>query len=307
MDRHTLRILAERQHGALRLQQLAALGFDDEAVVRMLRRKELERVGNLVVRLCGSPSTLHQRAWIAVLDAGGDGGISHHSAAALWTIPGFAPEPWHILRPRRKKDPEPYLAVVHETRRIPAHHLVLLDGVPVTTPARTLFDLASAAAVHPKRLERALDTAWAKGLVTPRSLDRMLGELAGRGRRGIALMRALLDARREDGRPPESGLEQRLQSILQNAGLTGFERQVVLGDEDEPIGRVDFVHLPAKVVLEVDSIRFHTAPLDAAADAARDHRLIAAGWTIVRITEFEVWHRPEQVVRRILAALRPAA
>jgi hypothetical protein len=266
MDRHGLRILAERQHGALRLEQARHFGLDDATVARMVERGEAEPIGELVLRLRGAPRTREQRAMVAVLDAGRGAVISHDSAAALWAIPGFAPEPWQVLRPRRKKDPQPYLATIHETRRLPAHHVVRLDGIPLTSPVRTIFDLANLGRIHPGRIERALDTAMAKGLVGPRALQAMLHDLGGRGRRGTTLLRSLAEARGPGDRPPESGLEHRVQAILAKAGITGFERQVVVGDEVEPIGRVDFAHLTAGVVLEVDSSRFHDALLDQEAD-----------------------------------------
>jgi very-short-patch-repair endonuclease len=307
MDRHGLRILAERQHGALRLEQARHFGLDDATVARMVERGEAEPIGELVLRLRGAPRTREQRAMVAVLDAGQGAVISHDSAAALWAIPGFAPEPWQVLRPRRKKDPQPYLATIHETRRLPAHHVVRLDGIPLTSPVRTIFDLANLGRIHPGRIERALDTAMAKGLVGPRALQAMLHDLGGRGRRGTTLLRSLAEARGPGDLPPESGLEHRVQAILAKAGITGFERQVVVGDEVEPIGRVDFAHLTAGVVLEVDSSRFHDALLDQEADKRRDARITAGGWRIVRVTEFEVWHRPDIVVFKVLEALRRAA
>lgn len=307
MDRHGLRILAEQQHGALRLEQARHFGVDDATVARMVARGEVERVGRLVLRLRGAPPTLEQRAMIAVLDAGPGAVISHDSAAALWAIPGFAPEPWQVLRRRRKKDPHPYLATIHETRRLPDYHVVRLDGIPLTSPVRTVFDLANLGRVHPGRIERALDTVMAKGLVGPRALQGMLHDLGGRGRRGTVLLRTLAEARGPGYRPPESGLEHRVQAILAKAGITGFERQVVVGDEVEPIGRVDFVHLAAGVVLEVDSSRFHDALVDQTADRLRGDRITGAGWRLVRVTEFEVWHRPDIVIAKVLDALRLAA
>ncbi len=273
----------------------------------MVERGEVERIRELVLRLRGAPPTLQQRAMVAVLDAGPGAVISHDSAAALWAIPGFAPEPWQVLRPRRKKDPHPYLAQIHEARRLPEHHVVRLDGIPVTSPVRTIFDLANLGRIHPGRIERALDTAFAKGLVGPRAMQAMLDDLGGRGRRGIALLRCLAETRGPGYRPPESGLEHRVQMILAKAGITGFERQVVVGNEVEPIGRADFVHLTAGVVLEVDSSRFHGALLDQEADRRRDQRLSRNGWRVVRVTEFDVWHRPDRVVQKVLDALRRAA
>ncbi|HWI04368.1 MAG TPA: DUF559 domain-containing protein [Acidimicrobiales bacterium] len=55
-------------------------------------------------------------------------------------------------------------------------------------------------------------------------------------------------------------------------------------------------------ILAIDSDLHHTSLLDKAADADRDAALAAAGYTVVRIKEHEVWHRPDEVVRRLLAS-----
>ncbi len=122
-----------------------------------------------------------------------------------------------------------------------ADTVVRLREVPITTPARTIFDLASLAHLHPGRVARALDAMWAARLVDHRSLTQMLEHLQGKGRPGIRLMRTLLAERGEGYVPAESSLERRFLAVCERFGIVGFDRQVLLGD-DQPIGRVDFVH-----------------------------------------------------------------
>ena len=76
--------------------------------------------------------------------------------------------------------------------------------------------------------------------------------------------------------------------------------KIVLAGEDW-VGRVDFVDPERRRVIEIDSELHHTSLLDRAADARRDAAMADAGYQVVRIREHDVWHRPEEVVRRLLA------
>ncbi len=275
----------------------------------MTANGEVALVSTTVARFVAAPSTPAQRALAGVLDAGQGSVLSHETAASWWGLPGFAAEPIQVTRARHRKDPLSALAELHEPRRLFPHHVVRLDGVPLTTPARTVFDLANLRRIHPGRIERALDTAWARRLVGPVGLRQVLRDLQGRGRRGIPLMRGLLDARGTGYRPPESGLEARFERILRDAGISGFERQVVLGGEGEPIGRVDYVHQRALLVVEIDSDRFHTSLSDQRHDERRTAALQALGYTVLRVSEREVWHAPAALVARLrpyLPCLAPA-
>ena len=138
---------------------------------------------------------------------------------------------------------------------------------------------------HPLRVERALDTMWARRLVDAAQLADVVADLAQRGRKGSTLMRELLAARDIEYRAPESRLERRFMSIIDGAGDEAFERQVQLGDDRGPIGRVDFLDRRRRLVVETDSDRYHSSPSDRAADARRDARLSRAGFEVLRIDE----------------------
>jgi len=296
MGTHPLTELAEQQHGLLRLDQARGLDLGSRLLADT-RAGRWEPVTPVVYRLRGCPRTPLQAAMAAVLDVAAHGAaLSHQSAAALWQLPGFPLAPHHVTLLRKASDRGRRPYVLHEPRLLRPSHVMRKDGIPVTTPARTLFDLASRREVHDRRLERALDTAWAAGLVRPESLERMLGHLARKGRPGIVRMRALLAARTDQPRPVASGLEARFESLCRKAGVEGFQRQVDLGDEHEWIGRVDYVNHDLAAVVEIDGDRFHTSPLDLAADKARDERLARAGYRVERIDEFTVWHRPDDVL-----------
>jgi very-short-patch-repair endonuclease len=180
-------------------------------------------------------------------------------------------------------------------------HVTTHDGIPVTTPARTLFDLA--AVIHPKRVERALETAWSNHLVDGHGMAAILDDLGKRGRTGTTVMREVLAERGPDYIPAESGLEGRFHDILRRDGQSPMERQVELGG-DRWLGRVDFFDRQAGVIVQIDSERYHGSLIDQRADQAQTAALEAAGFTVERVTDFEVWYCADEVAERIRAARR---
>jgi very-short-patch-repair endonuclease len=135
----------------------------------------------------------------------------------------------------------------------------------------------------------------------------MLKELKGRGRPGIQVMRELLATRGPDYVPQASGLEGRFREILRRDGQPPMDRQVDVGGE-EWLGRIDFIDRDAKLIVQIDSERYHEALIDKAADAAQTAALDEAGFEVQRYTDTQVFFRPYEVagpVRR--ARLRKPA
>jgi very-short-patch-repair endonuclease len=294
-----LRALAERQHGVITRKQAQELGATRQHLRRRLESRDWEPVTSKVIRLVGTRRTFRQRAMAAALDAGPDSAVSHESAAALWRLPGFLPGPLHVTQAVGRSGRASTLATLHRTCRLPEDHVSTVDGIPVTSPSRTVFDLAGV--LHPGRTERALDNALARRLTTMATLRTVTASLAAAGRGGSALMRRLLDARADGYVAPESGLEARFLSIVRAAGLPEPLRQRDLGGQGW-VGRVDFVYPDKRLVVEIDSGLHHSTLLDETADAKRDGALREAGYRVVRVGEQEVWHRPQEVVRRLLAS-----
>lgn len=300
-----MRAVVERQHGVMSRAQVRGLGASPEALQSRLRSPGWVRVSSRVIRLAGSQLTFRQRCMAAALDAGGGAAVSHEAAAALWGLPGFGTEDVHVSRPRTTTSRSSRLATVHEPRLLPDHHRTLLEGIPVTTVARTAFDLAGC--LHPLRTERALDNALARRLVDLETMRAVAIELLQHGRPGSALMRQLLADRGTGYIPPASGLEARFFALLVEAGMELPDRQVEVGGEAWT-GRVDFLYRPQRLVIEIDSDIHHTAKLDVESDRRRDETLRAGGFGVLRITEAQVWQRPHEAVALVRTALRvPAA
>jgi hypothetical protein len=258
----------------------------------------MPRPGLLV--LDGAPETPLQLASIAVAEAGPGAALSHSSAARLWELPTFRLLPLHVLVERGEKDPRSVrLANTHTTRLLPPNHVVEHLGIRVTSPVRTLFDLSAVLPLG--RLARALDDAWGGRLVRADPLFGCLDQLRGRGRGRVATMRLLLEERGADYVPPESNLERRFRRLLAADGQAPMSYQVELGG-DERIARVDAADRDAALVVQVDGDRHHTALLDVQRDQRQDAALRALGWTVLRLSEDDIWQRPEHVAAQVRAA-----
>lgn len=288
--------LAATQHGLVTYDQVRGLGLTENGLWHRVRYGRLLRVTRGIYRFPGGIDSARQRAMAAVLASGEGAAISHKSAAALDELPGFSIEPLTVSVSRHGRRSLAGVRI-EESLALPGHHVTVVDGIPCTTVARTLFDLCGDVAA--RRAERALDTALARKLVTLPELWRVLDELAEHGRAGTVLFRTLLTEREPDYVPPESELEARFLDLVERHALASPEQQVDLGDDDGWIGRVDFLFRGAGIVVEVDGAEFHDGLVDRRRDEARDERLTAAGWHVLRLKWDDVANRGAAVARAI--------
>lgn len=213
---------------------------------------------------------LSQRGrWMAAVLASGSGAVlSHRSAAALWGIRPTSRPSVEVTTPRRlhaRAGLHPHRAV------LPTDEVTVHDGIPTTTPARTLLDLA---AVDPRRtLERALDEAEVLRLPGPSELlDRYPR------RRGAATLRALLLTSRSPT-PTRTELEGKFLTFLDDWGI---DRPLINTIVD--IYEVDAVCPDARLIVELDGFATHGTRRGFERDRERDRRLTAAGWRVIRLT-----------------------
>jgi very-short-patch-repair endonuclease len=296
-----------RQGGAIHRRQLREHEVGHRRLAALLDRGELVAVGEHVFVAASAPATWQRRAWIELLGAAPGARLGFRTAAQLHRVGRFTTSDIDLLEPEEVWHRH-RAGTVHRTSWLPPHHLATVDGLPVTCLARTVFDLAALASVTRRRrglpwlteqqVARAMDDALARSLSLA-GLHRVLGEMGRRGRPGTALARRLVAERSEGYRGTESELEDLLEAVLVAAGVDLPVRQRGLGGAT-PVGRVDFVYLEARVVIEVDGRAHHTALLDADADRWRDLELSAAGFIVIRVTWRQLTLEPE----RFVAALR---
>jgi len=295
---------AAAQKGLILHSQARAVGLSNKAIRHRVDSGQWVRRARGLYAVAGADPTWQQALLAAVLAAGPRAAAAGRSAAALWRLPGFSVGPVELVSPYGTSHESP-LGKVRHSCFLPDHHLTTTDGVRVTRPARTLFDLA--AILGPKHVERTLDNAIAMRLTDVEQLRQLLAELGERRRTGTALMRRLLDERGEGYVAPESELEARFFELVDRAGLLRPDAQISLGDDESPVGRVDYVYRAPRAVIELDSRRHHSALLDLEADRRRDNRFGAMGLRVFRITWLQLTRRPDEVVALLRAVLRLAA
>lgn len=289
--------LAARQHGAISRRQLREAGLTSHAVRHAVASGRLAWMSPRVLVVPGAAPTSIQRVWAAALDSTG-GVVALQSALAVWGVPGWLLEPVHLLTTRSPHRGGRHLGVVHSTVRLSSDDIGEIDGLLVTTPVRTLVDMAGR--MRPGRIADLCDDLLRRRLMTTEQLHGAVADLPRRGGTGgCGLLRQLAAERPVGHRWTDSKLERRFEQVLERAGEPSFERQVDIGDDDGWIGRVDFADRRLKIVVEVQSERFHSSLSDRRRDAARIARLRAAGWVVLEITEEDLFRRPEVVVHQV--------
>jgi hypothetical protein len=167
--------------------------------------------------------------------------------------------------------------------------LAVHRGIPVTTVARTIVDLATE--LPERRLERAVNEADKLGLIDPETLRDALEDDAGVP--GVKPLRTLLD--RDTFRLSDQELEVLFRPLATAAGLPAPEtKRLVNGFE------VDFYWPDLGLVVETDGFRYHRTAIAQSRDALRDQTHTAAGLTTLRFSHHQVKYEPARV-RRVLA------
>jgi very-short-patch-repair endonuclease len=280
--------LAERQHGVVTRAQLLELGLTDQGLVRRTEDGRLHRVHQGVYAVGRRTLTSKGRFLAAVVSCGPAAALSYFSAAVLWgllreggpridvTVPGGGG--------RRRRG-----AVIIHRSALPDSDVTVRDGIRVTTPARTLIDLADV--LPRRRLERAFDEAA--------YLRLNLGGLrAIPGRRGRGVLQRVLEAHQPGSTRTRSALEERMLSLCRSFRLPTPEVNAVVDGY-----LVDFVWRDQRLIVETDGWQAHGTRTAFERDRRRDAALLAAGWRVLRITYRQLESDPAEVAARIRAAL----
>lgn len=298
-----LAAIAGDQNGVVALRQLQEIEITQRAASYRAERGRLHRVhrGTYAV---GHRSLDRVGALRAAVLACGEGAvISHGTAAAYWGLR----DPWPALvdvvvpcQAGRKID-----GVRCRRCRYPDRaEIVVARDVPLTTPMRTLVDLAGLLGSTP--LRRAVERAAVLKRLDMASLDDSLRH--AKGRRGIGTLRAIADEWRseDDGAPDlRSEFEARVLPRLTALGLPRpiCNKQLLLAEETLI---VDFLWERQRVVVETDGAETHATPVAFQRDRRRDQILAAAGYRVVRVTWEQAHRELQDVVARIGRTLAAA-
>lgn len=292
--------VAGKQHGALSRSQALACGISAWSVDRRVASGDFEVILPGVYGVVGAPKSWHQRLVAACLWAGQGSVCSHRSAAALWGLDGCQPDFVEITTPRRLRSDE---VLVHQSQ-LNDRDSTLIGSIPTTDVCRTLIDLGAVTA--PEVVESALDDALRRGLTSLRRLRWRLEQLGGRGRRGVAVLRTLLDERDPKAAPAESVLEARLIRLLRRARLPEPAKQHEVRERGRLLARVDLAYPDVRLAIEADGYRFHSGRVAWQRDLERRNALTSRGWRVIHVTWNDVTSNGDEIVAQIRRALGEA-
>lgn len=289
----SIRELAESQHGVVAWRQLIDLGLSEGLI------KSRIRAGQLIPLHRGVFAVGHRRVdirgrWLAaVLACGPSAVLSYASAAQLWDMRGSR-GPIEVTRPSGHR--RPHGVRLHQTRSLPPEHIVVATGIPVTTPERTALDLA--ARLDARQMERLLVAGDRAKRIRWQELDRVIE--AGVGRKGRAMLRRVflrVSPRAVDAR---SNPEIDFLALCREANLPEPEVNVLVE------GRlVDFFWPKERLVIELDTYRFHSDRRSFEKDHKSTVALMAAGYKVLRPTDEMLESDPRPLLNLVRDSLHP--
>lgn len=233
----------------------------------------------------------------AVLACGPGAVLSHRSAALLHGILDDSRDRVDVIAPnRRGRAPRGISA--HRDGTLTSTDRRVIDGIPCTSLARTLLDIAATEstatlrfAVTQAEVEEVFDLAEVVELLR-----------RSRGRRGVARMRLAIELHDPDEQEARRELEKKLLRLFKRGGFRAPEvngHLLVDGISMMP----DFMWRDASLIVEADSRRVHGTATAFERDRQRDQRLAAADWTVIRVTWHQVTEEPERVMRTLRTLL----
>ena len=271
-------VQAGRQRGLITRPQLRALGVSDEACRSAVDAGELIPVRRGVYALQRRQFSLADLAHAACLQAGGLVCVSGLTAARLWEL-------WNVddrtieISVRYPRAVSLTGVTTHRSRDLARTDVAYLDGIPVSTPARTLVDLGR---VLPEpQVVRILDHAIASGLVVRGHVWQRRIEVSKQGRNGAGVIDRALRDLPDQAEQADSGPEAGVMRLLRDAGLPPPTPQwwTTVGHRRY---RIDLAYPHALVAIEYDGRAWH-GPDRRSADQHREDLLVSAGWRVIRV------------------------
>jgi very-short-patch-repair endonuclease len=281
--------LAHGQHGVCARWQLIAADLPPNLIDQRVKRRRLLRVGHCVYRVPGLDGPRWQLAAV-VLSLGPHAVASHATAAELLGV--SEPErPTSISVGRGRPDPRENVQI-HRVR-LGADECTRCDGIPVTTPARTLLDLAGR--LSGRELEQVLARSFRMEIVTAEEVAALIDRYPRRP--GAPRLRALLAP---DTAPAltRSQAEEKFLALVRRAQLPEPRVNARLNEFE-----VDFLWRAHDVVVEIDGMAYHSSRAAQERDRRRDSTLAAAGLRLLRFTWSDLTKRPEATLAKVALAL----
>ncbi len=290
----TIATLAGRQHGVVTRAQLRELGFRDSAIDRRVAAGRLHRLHRGVYAVGHRVLSPHGRWMAAVLACGRGAALSHASAAALWELRRAAPARIHVTVPTAGGRARRAIRV-HRVATLTAEEATIKDAIPVTTPARTILDLA--AILQAAHLENVLNRMEFLRLADYPALAALAR--AHPGHRGAHKLLETLGRYDAEANLARSDLEILFRQICKDHGLPEPAVNTTVEGRE-----VDFLFRAERLIVEADSWRYHRTRRAFEDDRARDVLTTRAGYRTLRFTDRQLTDAPRSVAAAIRATLR---
>ncbi|MGH2763160.1 MAG: type IV toxin-antitoxin system AbiEi family antitoxin domain-containing protein [Thermoleophilaceae bacterium] len=292
--------LAERQHGVISLSQLQLAGLTASAVRNRVAAGRYTPIHRAVYAVGHGRLTMHGRWMAAVLACGAGAVLSHRSAAGLWGIRADNRAKSDVTLPSPSARPRPDIDV-HRSAALSDADVTIVDGIPCTTVARTLLDLAGM--LDRRGVERAVDESEVQRLFDLRAVEEALAR--NNGHHGVGPLRSVLAAY-ESPTLTDNELEEAFYAICRRAGVPkpAVNEWIALADGEV---QADFLWRRERLVIETDGWGAHGTHRAFEWDRRRDRRLRLADYETFRFTRREVAYEPakvERAVRELFALVR---
>jgi very-short-patch-repair endonuclease len=285
--------LAARQHGVVSRRQLLALGFGEEAIKTRLDAMRLQALHREVFAVGHSRVGEAARRWAAVLAYGEGALLSHRSAAELWGLARRRSPLIDITATTGRQGVQRREGIFIHRGRLHVEDRAVRGGLPITTVARTLFDMAEFVSL--KHLESAWEEADRLGLLELRAVEQVCER--SYGRRALRPIRRLL-AEARAATITRSPLEDEFAAFCRDRGLpTPSFNTTVLGFE------IDALWSRQRLAAELDSWEFHGHRAAFERDRARDIALQVAGYRIIRVTHRRISSEGDRLAAEIKSLL----
>lgn len=285
--------VSERQHGVISRRRLLELGISRSAIRNRRRRGSLIEVWPNVYAVGDLALPERGRLMAAVLTSGAGAVASRRAAAMLWDLRTWKGWP-EVTTPRRQR---PKHGLTLHVEVLLPDETTTHEGIPLTTPSRTIFDLA--AYESRATVRHMLDRATALGLPLAPPFAKLLDR--HRRRPGAAKLRAAIEERAALPGATLSAFEAEFLPFVKSIGLP-----VPLVNEPLRVGgstfRADFVWPKRALIVELDGHAYHSSRAALERDKRRDRRLTGAGYRVIRITWRHFHDQSAELARDLKAA-----
>jgi len=271
------------QYGVAHREQLLRVGLTRHCIQRDVRTGLLVPVHPGVYVDAASPVIRQREVMAATLWGGRFAAASSVTAAGLL---GLAADPLLIdIATTRSLRSRPGIRL-HRCLELPPQDLTRIGPIAVTTPVRTIIDLAGA--LTEEALEIVLEEGLRRRMFTECQLRGRMIALGTSGRKGAGVLLDLLEIRGSGETPTASALETLVARAVREGELPQPVRQHPVHDENGLVGYLDFAYPWALLNLEADSFKWHTGRRDWQREIRKRNRLMRLNWRIRHVTHDEV-------------------